>query len=100
MKRQDRIKNLKHQGYRTYRLNSDLNEKELIFLEKMNEMIEMDPLIFNVFTESENHHFINFSEDTKKTVMTVIQWLGTNVGQSLLRNVQEKIELNKINKKF
>lgn len=50
----------------------------------------------NRSTENLLEHLLpGFTEDASRVAATVIQWLGTNVGQGFLRRVAEEIEKGK-----
>lgn len=81
------MKNTKHKfvGYREYRLTQNGNELENIFVKKMNDWIKQNPMLLQqiIIPSKENTVFI--TEEQEKIAMTVIQWLGTHVGQVFLK---------------
>jgi len=88
---------LTHEGYSSHRLKS--NPHERIFAEKWKDInTRGDTLawILYTFNSQDGRQEKGFiSERDASVAASVIQWLGSPVGQSWLQEVQEEINLKK-----
>jgi len=87
---------LTHEGYSSHRLNS--NPAERIFAEKWEEINTegRDTLawILNTYSQADGRQLKGVvSERDAKVAASVIQWLGSPVGQSWLQDVRFEINV-------
>ena len=82
---------MRHRGLHTYRFDSNPNEKVVAKL--------WDKMQANSYTLeyllSEDNRRVDISKRDMTVAATVIQWLGSPVGQSFLDEVQEVIDNSK-----
>lgn len=80
-----------HKGLRAYRLNDDnpSGMRESAFAEQWRKEQEWG-LLGHLLSKDNTE--VSYSDRDAEVAATVIQWLGTNVGQGFLRKVQENIE--------
>jgi len=83
---------LKHEGLRTHRLNDNPLEKR--FADKWREYNYKAGLAHGqlayLLADDPNHPRGEVSERDAQVAATVIQWLGSHVGQCFLESVQPK----------
>lgn len=75
-------------GYKTYRHKDNPKEKELHdkFVEwYVNDHSNMDLLVFPPANDQQTRAEDTLSDREKRIVITMVQWMGTPLGQSLLR---------------
>jgi len=76
------------EGFKTYRHKDNPTEKELHdkFIEwYVNEHSNMDLLVFPPANNQQTRAEDTLSDREKRIVITMVQWMGTPLGQSLLR---------------
>ena len=82
---------MRHRGLHTYRFEA--NPKEKVFAKVWNEkQTESHTLEYLL---SEDNRRVDISKRDMTVAATVIQWLGSPVGQSFLDEVQEVIDNSK-----
>ena len=76
-------------GYNRHRLkdNDPYNKKEMDFVKAINEEIKWDRNYLNGMVNSKERIYL--TPDQEKVVLSVIQWLGTPVGQGFLEKVSK-----------
>ncbi len=86
---EDELKGLKT-GYKTHRLqpNDPYYRKEINFVKQINEDMKHDPnCLSNIVGKPLPKDYLTGEEE--KAVLSVIQWLGTPVGQNFLERVSK-----------
>jgi len=77
-------------GFNSHRLhkNDDYHKKEIDFVEAINAELKYDR---NILAKIVRHgsHCEYLQEDEEQIVLSVIQWLGTPVGQGFLERVRK-----------
>lgn len=77
-------------GYNEHRLKSDdpYNKKECDFVQVINDEMKYNKVFLSqiVYHEGRNEYL---TEHEEKIVLSVIQWLGTPVGQSIIEKVNK-----------
>jgi hypothetical protein len=84
------MKQIKHEGLRTYRFSFNDNPKEKDFAEAWkaeNKIVSGNSLLDHILAEDPNYPKGEVSQRDATVAATVIQWLGTPVGQCFLRDV-------------
>ncbi len=74
-------------GFRPYRLSHDLNKKELVIVQEITKELGWNPNFLEQIAAVENTDVRYLSERERGIVLSVIQWMGTNVGSSFLERV-------------
>jgi len=93
---------MKLKGTQHKRLECEGSWREQLYIDELQQNIDRSGLsLFKyLLTPSENYKYTKFGDDTKyvepskrdiEIITSVIQWLGTNVGQCFVQNVQDKI---------
>lgn len=84
---------IKHEGLRTYRFKFNDNPMEKVFAEawvEMNMVVSGNGLLDHILAEDPNKPKGEVSQRDATVAATVIQWLGSPVGQCFLRDAMEK----------
>ena len=78
-------------GFRPYRLieNDPYHAKEIAFVKAFNDEMYYSPMFIHQIISSEKNFYL--TEREEKIVLSVIQWLGTPVGQGFLERVEKEI---------
>jgi len=78
-------------GFNDHRLNRNdaYNEKEVAFADAINEELKHNSMFLNQIVNS--REIIYLSDHEEKIVLSVIQWLGTPVGQGFLEKVNKLV---------
>jgi len=80
---------MQHKGLRQFRFAQ--NPLEALFAAEWQKLNETGRVLEYILTpEINNPDVANLSERDMSVAATVVQWLGTPVGQGLIRKVQEK----------
>lgn len=80
-------------GFNTHRLRRDESyyKLECLFHDKMNNNLEFNSnFLSSIVYRGENY----LTEHEERIVMSVVQWLGTPVGQSFLKSVELKASID------
>jgi len=80
----------KKYGYNTHRLipEDEYHEKEIAFIETFNEELKWNSLfIEQIVNKNKKQDYL--TEEEEKVALSVIQWLGTPVGQGFLDKVEK-----------
>lgn len=86
------IAEFEYVGFHPYRLVKDdeYYKKEIAFVEAMNEEIKLNSsFLAQIVKRNEDYPYLD--ENEIKVAMSVIQWLGTPVGQGFLEKVNSEI---------
>jgi len=86
-------------GFRPYRLieTDPYHAKEVAFVKVFNKEMEYNKNFIHQIISSENGFYLSEREET--IVLSVIQWLGTPVGQGFLEEVNKLTNKQAINAK-
>ncbi len=74
-------------GFNSHRLKEDdsYHSLEIKFVKEFNKLLRHDHNLINNIVHSKGNVYL--SEEEEMIALSVIQWLGTPVGQSFLRDV-------------
>jgi hypothetical protein len=81
-----------HKGLHTHRLSKNPLEKK--FADEWNQMNEQSYVLEYILAKESNHPRGEMTDRDAEVAATVIQWLGSNVGQCFLNTVLEHSENN------
>ena len=87
---------MKNEGWNSYRKNDPLHQSELTFAQEW-EKINNNGHVLEYILGSHNERHNNLTDRDIQVAATVIQWLGSNVGQSFLETVNIKL-ISKVQK--
>jgi hypothetical protein len=81
-----------HMGNNGHRLNiyDPYNEQEIAFVAEINKELKYNSRMLDFIFDSTGKTFIGIERE--EMAITIIQWLGTPVGQSFRANVQKRID--------
>lgn len=91
----------KYVGYNTHRLkeNDDYHKLEVAFVEEINQELKYNPNFLDGIVQKNRYvnellqvEYDYLTEEEEKVALSVIQWLGTPVGQGFLERVKAKYE--------
>jgi hypothetical protein len=88
-----KLSSIKHKGLRTYRFKFNDNPMERVFAEawvEENRVVSGNSLLDHLLAEDPNRPRGEVSQRDATVAATVIQWLGSPVGQCFLQDVVEK----------
>lgn len=77
-------------GFNTHRLKEDdpYYKKECDFVKAINDEINANPNALNeIVNHAKSSYYLN--ENEEKVALSVIQWLGTPIGQAFLEKVRK-----------
>lgn len=84
-------------GFNSHRLISDepYHKKEIEYVKAINRMITVNPQILSqIVNHGDKNNYLNkknyLNINEERIVLSVIQWLGTHVGQSFINEVENK----------
>jgi hypothetical protein len=88
--------NLEHIGNDKARLTI-WNPREVVFAEQWDKMNKQSQILAHLLNESKNTIFFNTAHTERDIFVaaTIIQWLGTNIGQGFLEETQNQIAKRK-----
>jgi hypothetical protein len=76
---------MKHKGLHTHRFKQNPEEKK--FAQAWEKENEHGKLLAYLMTEGDQRYVVDATDDQKLVAATVIQWLGSPVGQNFLRDL-------------
>ena len=84
------MEKFKYVGYNTHRLveNDPYYEKEIAFVEEINKELHYNSsFLKQIVRKPTGHNYL--TEEEEKVALSVIQWLGTPVGQGFINKVMK-----------
>ena len=84
---------MKNKGLHVSRLLSDENKLEVIFAkewEKANESFSSSSILLDHMLSQDTDYPHRVTEREQQVAATIMQWLGTEIGQGFLKDVYER----------
>ena len=84
---------MKNRGLHSNRLSSDKNKLEVIFAEeweKANESFSSSSILLDYMLSQSSDYPHRVSSREQEVAATLIQWMGTEIGQGFLKDVYER----------
>lgn len=75
----------KYEGFRPYRYEE--NKKEQLFVKQINQELEYSKSFLKDISGIENSDEKFLSDREEKIIISIIQWIGSPVGQSFIKKV-------------